>query len=84
MDELAKLTELETSSFGMFHKENVIDKLNLLQKKGFNGLAASIRFSMSAKKTTEKATANFISHAVSLYEVFFSKLKRVFFTYDQR
>ena len=56
-NELAKLTKLETSSFGMFHKENVIDKLNLLQKKGFNGLAASIRFSMSAKKTTEKATA---------------------------
>ena len=38
-NELAKLTKLETSSFGMFHKENVIDKLNLSQKKGFNGLA---------------------------------------------
>ena len=57
------------------HKENVIDKLNVFQTKGFNGLAASIRFSMSAKKTTEKATAIFISHAVSLYEVFFFKLR---------
>ena len=68
----------------MFHKENVIDKLNLFQTKGFNGLAASIRFSMSTKKTTEKATAIFISHAVimSLYEVFFIKLKRVFYAYD--
>ena len=65
----------------MFHKENVIDKLYLFQTKGFNRLAASIRFSVSAKKTTEKATAIFISHAVSLYEVFFIKLKRVFFTY---
>ena len=66
----------------MFRKENVMDKLKLFQTKGFNGLAAGIRFSMSAKKTKEKATAIFISHAVSLYEVFFIKLKRVFFTYD--
>ena len=81
-NELARLTKLETSSIGMVHKENVIDKLNLFQTKGFNGLAASIPFSMSTKKTTKKATAIFISHGVSLYEAFFSKLKRLFFTYD--
>ena len=34
-NELAKLTKMETSSIGMFHKE----KINLFQTKGFSGLA---------------------------------------------
>ena len=39
-NELAKLTKMETSSIGMFHKE----KINLFQTKGFSGLAANSRF----------------------------------------
>ena len=54
-NELAKLTKMETSSIGIFHKE----KINLFQTKGFSGLAARSRFSMSAMKITEKATAPF-------------------------
>ena len=56
-NELAKLTKMETSSIGIFHKE----KINLSQtKSSFSGLAASSRFSMfGAMKTTEKATAPF-------------------------
>ena len=44
---------METSSVGIFHKE----KINLFQTKGFIGLTARSRFSMSAMKITEKATA---------------------------
>ena len=46
---------MEPSSIGIFHKE----KTNLLQTKGFSGLAARSRFSTSAMKITEKATAPF-------------------------
>ena len=54
-NELAKLTKMETSSIGIFHKE----KINLFQTKGFSGLAANSRFSMSTMKATEKATTPF-------------------------
>ena len=36
-NELAKLAKLETSSIGMFHKENM-SSINLFQTKGFSGL----------------------------------------------
>ena len=54
-NESAMLTKMETSSIGVFHKE----KINLFQTKGFSGLAARSRFSTSAIKITEKATASF-------------------------
>ena len=54
-NEVLKLTKMETFSIGIFHKE----KINLFQTKGFSGLAASSRFSMSGTmKTTEKVTAD--------------------------
>ena len=46
-NELAKLTKMETSPIGMFHKENM-SSINLFQTKGFSGLAGSSRFSKSA------------------------------------
>ena len=62
-NELAKLTKMETSSIGMFHKENV-SSINLFQTKGLSGLAASSRFSRSAMKITEKATAILVAIAM--------------------
>ena len=55
-NELAKLTKMETSSVGMFYKESM-SSINLFQTRGFSGLAVSSRFSRSAMKITEKATA---------------------------
>ena len=55
-NKLAKLTKIEASSIGMFHKENM-SMINLFQTKGFSGLATSSHFSRSAMKITEKATA---------------------------
>ena len=82
-NELAKLTKMETSSIRMFHKENM-SSLNLSQTRGFSGLAASSRFSMSAIKNNGESDRHFSSHsdAVSLCEAFFIKLKRAFFKYE--
>ena len=55
-NELVKLTKMETSSIGKFHKENV-SSINLFQTKDFSGLAASSHFWRSAMKITEKVTS---------------------------
>jgi len=62
-NELAKLTKMETSSTGMFHKENMT-LINLFQTNGFSGLAASSHFLRSAMKITEKAAAILVPRAV--------------------
>ena len=49
-------TNSETSLLGMFHNENM-SSINLFQARGLKGLAVSSRFSRSAIKITEKATA---------------------------
>ena len=54
--ELAKSTKIEISSIGMFHEENM-SSINLFQTNGLSGLAANSRFSRSAMKIREKATA---------------------------
>ena len=55
-NELVKLTKVETSSIGMFHKQNM-SLINLFQTRGFSGLATSSRFSRSTMKITGKAIA---------------------------
>ena len=42
-NELAKLTKMETSSIGMFHKEST-SLINVFQTRGFSGLATSSLF----------------------------------------
>ena len=63
MDELAKLTKMDTSSIGMFYKENM-SSINLFHTKGFGGLAASSCFSRSDMKITEIATAILVPIAI--------------------
>ena len=46
-NEFAKLTKLETSSTGMFHKENM-SSIKLFQTKGFSGLDDTGSYFMSA------------------------------------
>ena len=74
-NELAKLTEMETSSIGMFHNENVIDKP--LPNKGFQWASRYQSFFKVRHKSNGESNHHFSSHsnyAVSLNEVFFIKL----------
>lgn len=55
-NELANLTKMEVFSTRTFQLRENVSSMNLFQTEGFNGLAASSRFSRSAMKITEKAT----------------------------
>ena len=78
-NELAKFTKMETSSIGMFHKENM-SSIN----QGLRRLAANSRFFKVRHENNGESDRYFSSHsnAVSLYEVFFIKLESIFFRYE--
>ena len=78
---LAKPTKLLISFSGKVHTEK-LSSVDLFQKIGFCGLAASTCFSMGVMNmTATESYCHFATHsaAVCLQEMFVNKLKRVFF-----